>query len=1060
MSIEAIKEVSINKVISKYVELKKKGVNHTGLCPFHNEKTPSFSVSETKGIFKCFGCGAGGNAITFLMKHDRLTFVEACSKIAKDNGIDWQPKKITPEEEKKQILINEILVFHQIVADWFIEQLDAEKEAKNYVEKRISKENQELFQVGFAPPGWNKLFEAMQAKGYKEEFLLKTNLFRQKDNGQVFDFFQNRIMFPIWNNAGQIIAFSGRVMDDTKPKYINSPESEWYDKSKVLYAFNLAIKEKADYINITEGYTDVMSMRDAKQRNTAALCGTALTEKHIKLIQRYTNNVNIVLDNDTAGDISAYKSAKALIKEGCKVTQTTTIPEGMDPDDYFKKPDHVFNRENFILKLCKDFFTGASEDPLERADNVREIAGWLNLLPQVERDAMVDYLAKTFKKEGITKNSLRSALNGSGNSETDEREFEMDEKSLPKYVDRKEYRKYGFYASRGEKGDMFAKNQYIFDGINRISNFVMIPLYHIKSDMEVKKLFQIENKYGEKNVIEVDMEAMNSLPRFKRTIESVGNNLFEGTDKHLTHLKRKWYDDTKYCQHITHLGFQKDGFWAWANGITTVNDDFLPVDENGIIIYKDKNYFIPAFSAIYKDKQGLFESERRFKFIKSDIGFHEWAKLFIDVFGSQSKISIAFYLTSLFSDYIFSRLGNLPILNFYGQKGTGKNEQAASLMALFGKIQNPLQIHNTTKAGLASHMEEFKNAMFWIDEYKNNLSLDLIEGIKGIYNRLGRTRRSMKEGQGKEITNVNSMGIVTGQEMLTIDVALFSRVIFLPYYKTEFKEREKENLEKLHHIQENGLSHITAKILKNRKDVEDNYIYAFNEVNKDLGKALNFNQVDTRIARNLTTVLATFKCLEKSVDLPFSYKELINEARDNIIRHNEFLFSSNELAQFWSIIENGVENYKITEDKNFKIKLCDYLRIQVNKKSKDLHYKPPKEVFLLKWSGIYNYYAETANRSNQTVLPESTLKYYLETSAPFIGKVKSVRFENETNQARAFDYKLLEKELSRKSKNEFAEYEADDTEESSNNNDNDVPDNKNKGKTGEMDFDKGGDVPF
>lgn len=1018
MSLDSIRQIPISEIIGRYVTLVKKGTTWQAACPFHDEKTPSFVVFPRTNSYKCFGCGAGGDGLKFVMEIDKLDFLEAAKRLAKDHGIDFEPKAITPEDQQRAEERRAIIAVHNLAAHFYRDQLTAHPAAMAYAQSRIDDAMLEEYMVGFAPPGWTKLYDHLRSQGYKEEFLIKTNLVRQSDKAKVFDAFQNRLVFPIISHTGDVVGFGGRAIEKgMNPKYINSGDSDWYNKSQILYGLRNAtdsIKEKG-YVNLVEGYTDVTTLAAAGHPNTVALCGTALTTQHADLIKRFTTSVNFLLDADAAGIRAVRRSAEILLKAGFSLTITTTIPRGQDPDQYFRESaDPHYNRVDFFIHLGNTLFEGAEADPVARSNNIREYAVWLGMVPEYQRLSYIELVTTMYRKQGVTKKILQAALDTfATTSNGHDKVIDIDEKKLPKYVDRDEYQKYGFYESKPNKGDMYAPNQYIFEKDGRISNFVMEPLYHIKGTNDPKKLFKIVNKYGESAVIEMDMDAMNSLPRFRKIIEGAGNNLFEGKDTHLLHLKRKWYDKTLYCKRIENLGWQPEGFWAWANGITTPNEEFIPVDENGIVSYANEHYFIPALSIIYSDQTSIFKSERRFIYVKGSISFHEWARHFIGIYGEQSKVSIAFYLTSLFSDYIFDRLDNLPILNFYGKKGTGKNAQAMSLMALFGKMQNPLQIHNATKAGLATHMEEFVNALFWIDEYKNSLDIDMIESLKGIYNRMGRTRNSMKEGQKKEGTTVNSMGIITGQEMPTVDIALFSRLIFLPYFKDKFTQEENDRLAELQKIQRPGLSHITARLLRHRGLVEENYMYAFNEVQDDLADNLTTAEIDGRILRNYCSVLTTFKTLEKVLDLPFDYKDLLKVAVDRILSQHRQVATNDELSQFWSTIETGVERGDLIEGKNFKIKWVDYMKIRVRNEETIKEFKPSKQIIFLKWAGIYAHYAEITRRSNMKPLPESTLVHYLETSPYFQGKVGSVRFENEVNQARAFDYAELHMNLTR-----------------------------------------------
>lgn len=1011
--IEKIKEIPIESILKNYITLKKAGSNYQAACPFHTEKTASFSVSPAKNIYKCFGCGASGDAISFVQKYKSMTFVEAVESICNDHNIVFEKKEYS-KQTIEQIVEKENLSKVYEIANEYFQQATSRYELNwrfGFAFRRIrSWEMMREFEVGLSADAWDGFLTYAKSKGIKEEILLKSGLIKESDKGKQYDFFRNRLMFPIRDAVGRLVAFGGRVLpgsDKKDAKYLNSAESDIYNKSSILYGLHLAkktIQEQGQFI-LTEGYTDVINMHRIGHTNTIATCGTALTEQHCILLKRYSSNALILRDADTAGAKAAKRDGEILLQAGFNVWIATGIPKGEDPDSYFTEENNKIENVDYVTYRIKQELEDTATDPLKRAHALQEVGKLLNMVKnETLKNTYVNFIAKEYKKQNITKKDINDVLKETAIDDSTDRAIEMDTEGLPSYVDKKQFVKYGFYES--EEG--IEKNQYYFRSHGRISNFIMQPLYHIESTNDTRKLFEILNKYGARKVIEMDMQAMVSTMSFKKAIESRGNFLFEGTETHFTHLKRKWYDLTKYCKKIDRLGWQGAGFWAWSNGITKIDGSFTPIDSNGIVAFEDVHYFMPAYSSIYMDDKSIFRDERKFMYVdRNDITLNEWASKFIDVYGEQGQLSICLYLTTLFSDHIFEKLTNLPMLNIYGQKGTGKNEQAMSLLCLFGYPQNELQINNATKPGISAHLEMFVNALTWIDEYKNAMPLEYIEALKAIYNRNGRTRGSIKEGVKKENTQIDSMAIITGQEMLTADVALFSRVVFLHYHNTEHTQKEKDNLEELRVIQQKGLSHITANILQHRKHVEDRYRHSFNDVQADIMKKMDKDVIDDRIMRNLITVLATFHCLQSKITLPFTYEQLIDTAIDNMIYHNQLLKNTNELSQFWNMLETLVEKELIKEKVNFRVEPLAEIEINVGANKATKKIIPIQNVLLLKWTGIYQLYAEYSKRSGINILPESTLLHYIETSKPFIGRKKSVRFNKDTNQALCLLYKPL-----------------------------------------------------
>ncbi len=386
----------IEEVVGEFVRLKKRGVNLIGLCPFHNEKTPSFTVSAPKGIYKCFGCGKGGNAVNFLMEHEHFTYPEALRYLASKYQIEIEEEKPSPEQqqvaEEKESLFN-LSAFAQ---KYFHEQLFESEEGKSvgltYLKERgFSLESIRRFGVGYSPNQWDAFTQTALSQGYKKEFLIKTSLSKSKDQ-QLYDTFRGRIIFPIHNLSGRILGFGGRILSDhlKQPKYVNSAESDIYHKSRALYGIHFAKSAMSAQDNcfLVEGYTDVISMHQAGIENVIASSGTALTTEQIKLIRRYTANVCLLFDSDTAGIKAAFRSIDMILEEGLNV-RIVLFPEGEDPDS-FARSKRPLELTSFLEEQAVDFITFKTklllsetrDDPIRKAGLIREIAQSISLIPE------------------------------------------------------------------------------------------------------------------------------------------------------------------------------------------------------------------------------------------------------------------------------------------------------------------------------------------------------------------------------------------------------------------------------------------------------------------------------------------------------------------------------------------------------------------------------------------------------------------------------------------------------------------------------------------------------
>lgn len=344
--IDKIHDIPIEEGIGKYITLTKKGINFMACCPFHDEKTPSFSVSPVKAIWKCFGeCGTGGDLIGFVMKHKNLDFMKAVTTIADEHGIQYEQPQYNEEEKaaaetrsKDRIAIFEI---NKVALEYFQQQFLASKEAVNYMYGRIDHcLPQWEFEIGYAPNGWQGFYNYAKEKGYDFKAMEKAGLVK-KGQGRNFDVFRNRLIFPIRNMSGAVVGFGGRDLSGDKEvaKYLNTAENAAFNKSRVLYGLYHAIQAKAiikaDEINLVEGYTDVIKMHWLGSKNTVASCGTSLTVDQCNLMKRFTKIVNLVYDGDNAGRKAAERAGELLLQCGLNVS-ITPLPLNQDPGEFFK----------------------------------------------------------------------------------------------------------------------------------------------------------------------------------------------------------------------------------------------------------------------------------------------------------------------------------------------------------------------------------------------------------------------------------------------------------------------------------------------------------------------------------------------------------------------------------------------------------------------------------------------------------------------------------------------------------------------------------------------------
>ncbi len=390
-----IAAADITEVVGDFVSLKKRGTNHLGLCPFHNEKTPSFTVSPAKGIFKCFGCGKGGNSVNFIMEHEHLTYVEALKFLAKKYHIDVVEKEVTPEELQQRNERESLMVVTAYAQRYFSDTLHKHSDGKTigmayFKERGFRDDIIEKFQLGYCLDQRDAFTKTALREGYKLDFLVKTGLTIQH-NEDSFDRFQGRVMFPIHSISGRVTAFGGRILKTDKKfaKYLNSPESDIYHKSSILYGIFHAKKSitQENKCFLVEGYTDVISLHQAGIENVVASSGTSLTVDQIRLIKRFTPNVTILYDGDAAGIKASLRGIDLVLEEGLNV-KVALLPDGEDPDSYARS--HSASEVlDFIAKNETDFITfktrllvdDAKSDPIKRANLISDIVRSIAVIP-------------------------------------------------------------------------------------------------------------------------------------------------------------------------------------------------------------------------------------------------------------------------------------------------------------------------------------------------------------------------------------------------------------------------------------------------------------------------------------------------------------------------------------------------------------------------------------------------------------------------------------------------------------------------------------------------------
>ena len=1036
---QILDRADIVDVVGEFVTLTKKGSHYKACCPFHSEKTPSFVVTPARGTWNCFGsCNKGGNAISFLMEHESMNFPEALRWLAKKYHIEIEEVQLTPEQERSRMKKEAMWIANEKAAEFFVECIHSAegKNALSYAVSRWGEEYVKEMGIGFAPDKWDGLLAWASKKGVSTDILQELSLIKKNEKtGNLYDFFRGRVMIPIRDRYRRIIGFTARDITgvDDVPKYLNSSESDIYSKSKSLFGIDVAIRQatKEDKFYCVEGAPDVMRLQRISVNNAIASLGSAWTKEQFEQITKYATKLCFLPDADPPKRDEAYGTGvKAVMKNGLLAMEcgfsvsVKEIPLGEgntknDPDSYCadKPKFDMLDEEDFIIWYARHIFQG-TQTTEDKSAAINTLCRMVAIVKDEVKEKMyLDQLQDFYKH----KNLWQTAINQAKKQMQAKKVLDQSKK-----IDRDLYTKYGFYEEYNSYFSIASNG----GNPNQWSNFIMLPMFHIKDSLLPKRLYRIKNQNNQEEIIEMKQEDLVSLSKFKQKVEGLGNYIWLASERELTKLKMFLYEQTETATEITQLGWQRKGFFAFGNGC--YDTEWHPADEYGIVRLSSGNFYLPGSSLIYRDDVKLFQFERKFVYTNYNaVSMREYSEKLIRVFGDNAKVGICFLLATLFRDVIVSLTKSFPILNLFGPKGSGKSELGHSLMSFFIIKNTPPNIQNATNPALGDLVAQCANALVHIDEYKNTIDLDKREFLKGLWDGTGRSRMNMDRDKKREITSVDCGVILSGQEMTTVDIALFSRLVYLTFNKTEFSNEEKKAFDECKRIRDMGLSHLTLQLLRHRTKIEAGFSANYHECMADLNARLEHENIEDRIQRNWVIPLSAFRTMESVLDVPFSYREMLDITVGGIIRQNNECKVNNELANFWNTLSYLVQDGEVFCDSDYRISYVSKFKSDLVKT--ETEYRQPRPVLMMRKNRIFMLYKKFSKQVGDAALPPESLKFYLENSKEYLGVKNSVRFKNiqkgvevtkqvkladgkteyrktsSTEQAMCFDYEALRK---------------------------------------------------
>lgn len=1013
--------IDIEDVVSKYIsgQFHKKGGRLWACCPFHNEKTPSFCVQPSKGTWHCFGsCNEGGNVIGFVMKAENLPFPLAVKKLLKDElHIDLKETgyQTTPEEEEAQKRRETMFIYNDYLCHYFEECLQADtpeaKAAKAYMLSRWDKDYCKEMHIGFAPDSWDDLTHWCDGKALQLEILEEMGVLRKSEKtGNLYSFYRNRLMIPIRNRYSRITGWTARTLSEHEDrKYMNSSESEIYHKDKSVFGIDTAARKarQEEKLYLVEGGPDVMKLQSIGILNTVASLGGAWTESQLDMLRRFNATLCFIPDSDVpkpgekmgAGDKNVIKNGSLAVRQGFTVS-VREIPnetgKKVDPDIYITdtaKFSTMAEEEFLVWYARKEWEDGATtEDRLSLINKICDLIVYIT--DENIQQAYITKLSGTYGHKAEWTNAFKAA-----------RRRRMEEQSR-----------------RNKSGDIdmlrqfgFIEKHHCYYGTNKDggeiqwSNFTLKPLFHIKDDIRPVRLFEINNDDPEdkKEIIELDMEVFTSAKALRKKLLGIGNYTWLASEEPLIQLQRYLAKVTETAVEIKQLGWQKQGFFCFCNGAQE-DGQWQPIDEMGIVRLKAGKYYLPAMSQLYKDSTELFTNERKFRHQNySNISLRDYFGKIIEVFGDNAKVGLAFYLATLFRDIVKPKARFFPLLNIFGPKGSGKTELAETLMTFFMTDNEPQNIETASVPALADAVASVSNALIHLDEYKNGIDIKKIEWLKDLWGGIGRSRMNMDKDKKREQARVDSGVIITGQEMPTADIALFTRLIYLTYDKQHHTQEERNRFTELLHYRLMGATHITLDILKHREKFEASFGGAWKKAEADVEFRLKGREIMDRIERNWLIPLSAYLALQGVIDIPFSYEDLLTICVNGIVRQNEMCASTDEVSGFWNIISSAQQKGSFMYGQDYIIKTKDSLK--TNKGKDAFHFEAPRQILMIRKNIMLATYRQLGRQMDERLLPSESILHYLQISPEYLGTASNPeRFKKFNANGQAIQEQLMD----------------------------------------------------
>ena len=906
-----------------------------GCSPFKNERTPSFKVSNVKNIWKDFGSGKGGTSIIdFIQAYKGVDFLEAVKIACETLNVPIEYEKETDEQKEKRTQKQSLTQILKKTAEIYRQNfvsLPPESEAKRYMLSRnFTDEIVDNFGIGYALAG---LYEA-----FKEQAIVSNGkalgLLRKNNQGNYYDFFKGRIIFPIADKYGHCVGFGGRCVgtNGNSPKYLNSPESAIFNKSELLYGFHLARNTIANTgeVYLVEGYTDVMRMHQIGFANTIATLGTALTPQHLAQLKKLCRKVIIFRDSDSAGRTAAERDLQMILQAGLFAELVVIQSETKeDPDSIGQRPEAVelikASRTDAIVHLIGEAYRtaldrytekhGESKKPLllpEDKKNLTELAGKLvGCIPDnTTREAYTEQLKEMFNIKVSAVKSQASEVRPKVSEVRVQRTVFSNDGSLDNYLFPDEVEDPYLYKNEIIEYGLFQHQNRIYTSAGKegkeyfmsISNFSIEIVQHMQDEKFPMKLIRICNIYGSEKIFDILSDKINSLPSFKNVVTSFGNYYFSGTPSQHERLLRYLFDRMGTGRKISILGWQTEGFWAWNNKIVVPQGEDIVLDKTGLFNYQKTCYYIPSANANYENNAFMYGAQKRFKSTATSLAPPEYFRQMYKVHRSHAITAILFGIGAFYQDIIVSGTGFYPLLFLYGPASTGKDNLCEAVQSLMGIPQTAIQLEggaSTIKAQIRE-FSQFSNGISQLSEYKRgNPQIDGV--LKGLWDRRGYKRGTIESPVATEEVPILSATILTGNDCPDAE-ALITRLLWEEMKQQEFDDEAKKQYNVLKDMCKKGISGMADFFIHKRDFFADKFLETYREAKRNFTKGELFKNVPSRITDNLSVLRAVFNILKNDWIFPFTEEEMLAHFEIMVDSQRKKIETDSAANRFWDCI--------------------------------------------------------------------------------------------------------------------------------------------------------------